>query len=162
MISLNLSVTSLLTFLYLMAPLFHLYNCYNNSIDHTHMCTYWTVCAPTKRRYTTESGNHFVCLKVHSWERSFWGAHTQPAQCLWWRSTAGNIWMYFRSVYISKMLKNYTERERQNSEKHCRCQKSNKENEQAPKEDCLKSITVELVHLHTHTLITVGQFQLLP
>lgn len=59
------------------------------------------------------------------------------------------------------MQKNYTEREKEerwNSEKHYRCQKSNKIGEQVPNEDCLKSITLELAHLHTHThtLITVG------
>ena len=54
--------------------------------------------------------------------------HTLPAQTLWWQSMAGNIWMYFRGVYISKMSKNCTERkyERQNFEKHCRCQMGNK------------------------------------
>lgn len=33
-------------------------------------------------------------------------AHKNPALCLWWQLTAGNIWMCFSSVYISKMLKN--------------------------------------------------------
>lgn len=72
-------------------------------------------------------------------KKSLRHTHKLPGQCLWWRSTAGNIWMYFRSVYISKTLKNYTERERQHSEKHCRCQKGNKVKAQI--EDCLKSIT---------------------